>query len=164
MTSLSEGEPLPDFSMPTDDGGTVERSTLLGHTTVLYFYPKDNTSGCTTEALAFRDSLPEFSAAGVTVIGVSADSIASHCKFKAKHGLTFPLASDTDAQFAKALGLWVEKSMYGRKYMGMDRSTLLVDAAGVVRRVWRKVKVPGHTAEVLREAKGLSSETTHQIS
>jgi peroxiredoxin Q/BCP len=148
--------------MPTDDGDTVKRADLLGRTTVFYFYPKDDTPGCTTEAKDFRDALPSFLEAGVSVIGVSADSIASHCKFKAKHGLTFPLASDTDSTFAKALGLWVEKSMYGKKYMGMERSTVLVDAAGVVRRVWRKVKVTGHVADVLRAAKGLSSHSADE--
>lgn len=155
---LDVGQPLPEFSMPTDDGGTLTRADLLGRTTVLYFYPKDDTPGCTVEAKDFRDALPEFSKAGVGVVGVSADPLASHCKFKAKHGLNFPLASDVQNTFGTALGLWVEKSMYGKKYMGMERATLLVDATGVIRRVWRKVKVAGHAAEVLAAAREAASQ------
>ena len=156
---LDVGDPLPDFSMPTDDGGTLTRAGLLGRTTVLYFYPKDDTPGCTTEAKDFRDALPEFTAAGVAVVGVSADPIVSHGKFKAKHGLTFPLASDISSAFATALGVWVEKSMYGKKYMGMERTTLIVDGSGVIRRVWRKVKVTGHATEVLAAARSIATQT-----
>jgi peroxiredoxin Q/BCP len=157
---LDVGDKLPEFSMPTDDGGTLTCEGLLGRTTVLYFYPKDDTPGCTTEAKDFRDALPAFAEAGVAVIGVSTDPIASHCKFKAKHGLTFPLASDIGSTFAMALGVWVEKSMYGKKYMGMERTTLLVDAQGVIRRAWRKVKVAGHAADVLQAARTLQSADT----
>jgi len=154
--ALNAGSPLPDFSLPTDDGGTLTNAGLLGRTTVLYFYPKDDTSGCTSEAKAFRDALPEFSQAGIAVVGVSVDPIASHVKFRTKHGLNFPLASDAEKSLATALGLWVEKSMYGRKYMGMERATLLVDGAGIIRKVWRKVKVPGHVAAVLQAARTLA--------
>ena len=156
--AVDVGTSLPDFSIPTDDGGTLTPASLLGRTTVLYFYPKDDTSGCTSEAKAFRDALPEFAQAGVAVVGVSIDPIASHIKFRAKHGLTFPLASDTDKALATALGLWAEKSMYGRKYMGMERTTLLIDGQGVIRRVWRKVKVAGHIAEVLQAARDLAGQ------
>lgn len=155
---LDVGAPLPDFSLPTDDGGTLTNAGLLGQTTVLYFYPKDDTSGCTSEAKAFRDALPEFTQAGIAVVGVSVDPIASHIKFRTKHGLNFPLASDTEKSLATALGLWVEKSMYGRKYMGMERATLLVDGAGIIRQVWRKVKVTGHVAAVLQAACALAEQ------
>lgn len=155
---LDEGAPLPDFTLPTDDGGTLTNASLHGRAAVLYFYPKDDTSGCTSEARAFRDALPEFTQAGVAVVGVSVDPIASHIKFRAKHGLNFPLASDSEKALASALGLWVEKNMYGRKYMGMERATLLVDGAGVIRKVWRKVKVPGHVAAVLQAARHLAEQ------
>jgi thioredoxin-dependent peroxiredoxin len=124
---------------------------------VLYFYPRDDTPGCTTEAQAFRDALPDFTSAGVALIGVSADDIESHRKFKSKHGLNFTLASDTDAKLAQALGVWVEKNMYGKKSMGMERATFLVDRSGAIRKVWRKVKVPGHAAEVLDDARRLAA-------
>lgn len=156
--AVSAGTPLPDFALPTDDGGTLTNASLLGRTAVLYFYPKDDTSGCTSEAKAFRDALPEFTQAGVAVVGISVDPIASHIKFRTRHGLNFPLASDTEKSLATALGLWVEKSMYGRKYMGMERATLLVDGAGVIRQVWRKVKVTGHVAAVLQAASDLAGQ------
>lgn len=154
------GTPLPDFSLPLDDGSTLTPASLSGRTTVLYFYPKDDTSGCTSEAKAFRDALPAFTEAGVAVFGVSVDPIASHIKFRTKHALNFPLASDTEKSLATALGLWVEKSMYGRKYMGMERATLLIDGTGVIRYVWRKVKVAGHVAEVLQVARELAAQQT----
>jgi peroxiredoxin Q/BCP len=122
---------------------------------VLYFYPKDDTSGCTKEACGFRDAEPDFSGVKAAVIGVSRDSVASHDKFKTKHGLNFALASDEDGKVCEAYGTWVEKSMYGRKYMGIDRATFLIDGQGVIRRVWRKVKVPGHVEEVLAAAQAL---------
>lgn len=153
--SIDVGDPLPDFSLPTDGGGTLSAADLRGKTTVLYFYPRDDTSGCTKEAQAFRDSADAYADAGVRVVGVSPDSAASHDKFKSKHGLTFTLASDVDKAFAQAMGVWVEKSMYGRKYMGVERASFLVDAEGVVRRVWRKVKVAGHATEVLAAARAL---------
>ena len=122
---------------------------------VLYFYPKDDTSGCTAEACAFRDQLPDFSKLKTAVIGVSRDSAASHDKFKTKYQLPFPLASDEDGKVCEAYGVWAEKSMYGRKYMGIERSTFLIDGNGILRGVWRKVKVPGHVEAVLEAAKAL---------
>ena len=123
---------------------------------MLYFYPKDDTSGCTREAQDFAAAYPAFQAAGVEVVGVSKDSVASHDRFKAKHGLPFPLASDEAGAVVEAYGAWVEKSMYGRSYMGIDRSTFLIDGQGRVREVWRKVKVPGHVEAVLAAAKDLA--------
>lgn len=153
--SIDAGDPLPDFSLPTDGGGTIATADLRGSTTVLYFYPRDDTSGCTKEAQAFRDNATAFAAAGVRIVGVSPDGVASHDKFKSKHDLNFTLAADADKTLAQAMGVWVEKSMYGRKYMGIERSTFLIDAEGVVRKVWRKVKVTGHAAAVLAAAQAL---------
>jgi peroxiredoxin Q/BCP len=149
------GKKAPDFSMPTDGGGTVSLSKLKGRPVVLYFYPKDNTSGCTKEACDFRDAMPNFGKLKATVIGVSKDSVKSHDGFKAKQKLNFTLASDEDGKVCAAYGAWIEKSLYGRKYMGIDRSTYLIDDKGVVRHVWRKVKVPGHVDEVLAALKAL---------
>ncbi|CAK0743898.1 putative peroxiredoxin bcp [uncultured Gammaproteobacteria bacterium] len=154
--SVALGSSAPDFTLATDGGGLVTLSALRGRKVVVYFYPKDDTSGCTREACDFRDGFAEFSAAGVTLIGISKDDAASHDRFKAKHGLPFQLAADTGTTVAAAFGVWVEKSMYGRTYMGMERATFLIDAAGVVRGVWRKVKVPGHAAAVLKAALGLA--------
>lgn len=153
--TVDVGTPAPDFTLPTDGGGSVTLSALRGRTVVLYFYPKDDTSGCTSEACGFRDSLPDFTGVDAVVIGLSKDSVASHDKFKAKHDLPFTLASDTDGAVCEAYGTWVEKSMYGRKYMGIDRATFLIDKEGVVRNVWRKVKVTGHVDAVLKAAKAL---------
>ncbi|MEQ8441606.1 MAG: thioredoxin-dependent thiol peroxidase [Alphaproteobacteria bacterium] len=153
--SLSEGDMAPDFSMPTDGGGTISLSELAGKPVVLYFYPKDDTPGCTKEACGFRDALPDFTGIGATVIGVSKDKVAKHDKFKAKFDLTFPLGSDEDGAVCEAYGTWIEKSMYGRKYMGIDRATFLIAADGTIARIWRKVKVPGHVDEVLAAAKAL---------
>ena len=154
-TSVDVGSPAPDFTMPTDGGGSVTLSALKGRNVVLYFYPKDDTSGCTSEACGFRDALPDFSGVDAVVIGVSKDSVASHDKFKAKYELPFTLASDTDGSVCEAYGTWVEKSMYGRKYMGIDRATFLIDKDGIIREVWRKVKVTGHVAAVLKAVKAL---------
>lgn len=153
--SLSRGDKVPEFSLPADNGKTMSDADLRGVKTVVYFYPKDDTPGCTKEAHAFRDRIDDFSAAGAAVVGVSTDSAASHDKFKAKHGLNFPLISDPDKTLAEAFGVWVEKSMYGKKYMGVERATFLVDETGVVREIWRKVKVPGHAEAVLAAAKAL---------
>jgi peroxiredoxin Q/BCP len=153
--SLEIGDKAPDFTLPADGGGKVALTDLKGKTVILYFYPKDDTSGCTAEACAFRDQLPDFSKSKATVLGVSRDSVASHDKFKKKYGLTFPLLSDEEGKVTEAYGTWVEKSMYGRKYMGIDRSTFLIDPKGVIRGIWRKVKVPGHAEEVLKAAKAL---------
>ncbi|HYG91783.1 MAG TPA: thioredoxin-dependent thiol peroxidase [Azospirillum sp.] len=153
--SVDAGTPAPDFTMPTDGGGSVTLSALKGRPVVLYFYPKDDTSGCTAQACGFRDQLPDFQGVDATVIGVSKDSVASHDKFKAKYALPFMLASDKETGVAETYGVWVEKSMYGRKYMGMERATFLIDKDGVVRKVWRKVKVPGHVEDVLKAVKAL---------
>jgi len=153
--SIAEGDVAPDFTMPTDGGGSVSLSELKGKPVVLYFYPKDDTSGCTKEACGFRDAQADFSGIGATVIGVSKDSVAKHDKFKAKYDLNFPLASDEDGSVCEAYGTWVEKSMYGRKYMGIDRATFLIDGAGKIAKVWRKVKVPGHVEEVAAALKSL---------
>lgn len=139
------------------EAGPLAREGLLGRPCVLYFYPKDDTSGCTQEAIEFSQLSHQFQAAGVQVLGVSKDDLKSHARFREKHALTVRLASDPEAETAAAFGVWVEKSMYGRKYWGMERATFLIDAQGVVQRVWRKVKVPGHAAEVLRHAEALRS-------
>jgi peroxiredoxin Q/BCP len=153
--SLDVGDPIPDFSIPVDGGGTLSRRDVAGRKLVIYFYPKDDTSACTKEAQAFRDLLPQFTAAGAVVFGVSKDSVASHDRFKAKHGLTFPLGSDESGDLSETFGVWVEKSMYGKRYMGLERSTFLIDGDGVVRHAWRKVKVPGHAEEVLNTVQSL---------
>ncbi len=151
MTHLKAGDPAPDFSLPSTGTGTLELKDFRGRSVVLYFYPKDDTSGCTVEAVDFTSLLPQFEAAGAVVIGVSPDSVSKHTKFAAKHNLTVTLASDQDNQVATAYGVWKEKSMYGRTYMGIERSTFLIDPDGTLRRVWPKVKVAGHAQEVLEE-------------
>jgi len=153
--TLSAGTPAPDFTLPVDGGGEIALSGLKGQTVILYFYPKDDTSGCTAEACGFRDAMPNFAGAKAKVIGISKDSVASHDKFKKKYDLPFTLASDQNGGVCEDYGVWAEKSMYGRKYMGIERTTFLIDKAGVIRRVWNKVKVPGHVAEVLKAAEEL---------
>jgi len=153
--SVNIGDKAPDFTLPTDGNGTVKLSDLKGKKVVLYFYPKDDTSGCTAEACGFRDALPDYSGAGAVVIGISKDSVASHDMFKKKHDLSFILASDAGSDVCEKYGTWVEKSMYGRKYMGIERCTFLLDEEGVIRGAWRKVRVPGHVAEVLKTASAL---------
>lgn len=153
--NLNVGDKAPSFMLPTDGGGTVSLKDLKGQTIVLYFYPKDDTSGCTTEACAFRDALPDFSKVKAAVIGVSKDPVTKHDKFKEKYELNFPLGSDEEGKVCDAYGTWVEKSMYGRKYMGIERSTFLIDSTGVIRAEWRKVKVPGHVDEVLKAVQEL---------
>ncbi|MGE5548042.1 MAG: peroxiredoxin [Solirubrobacterales bacterium] len=149
MTAIAPGQPAPAFTVETDEGPrTLEY--YRGKRLVLYFYPKDDTSGCTSEAKAFRDDFAAFRAAGAEILGVSKDGVASHKKFRAKHELPFPLAADIDGTLCAAFDVWKEKSMYGKTYMGIERSTFLIDEAGVVRAVWRKVKVTGHSAEVLK--------------
>jgi len=152
---LDTGDKAPDFTLPTDGGGTLSLASQKGRKAVLYFYPKDDTSGCTKEAIGFRDALADFEAAGVAIIGASKDSVARHDKFKAKYELNFPLVSDEDGKLCEAYGVWVEKSMYGRKYMGIERATFLIGGDGKVARVWRKVKIPGHVEEVLETARSL---------
>ncbi len=154
-TALKVGDKAPSFSLPADGGGDVSLSGLKGKTVVLYFYPKDDTSGCTAEAIAFSKDAKAFKQAGAVVVGVSKDSVGSHDKFKTKHKLDLTLASDEDIKIAQAYGVWGEKSMYGRKYMGMERATFLIDGKGVIRNIWRKVKVPGHSTDVLASVKAL---------
>lgn len=152
---IDAGSKAPDFTLPSDGGGKVGLKDFKGRKLVLYFYPKDDTSGCTSEAKDFNALRGEFQAAGADILGVSPDSVASHDKFKAKYGLAFPLASDEAKAMLEAYGVWVEKSMYGKKYMGVERTTMIIDANGTVAQVWRKVKVPGHAAEVLAATKAL---------
>ena len=153
--SLEPGAKAPDFTLPTDGGGTVSLAKLKGKRVVLYFYPKDDTSGCTAEACGFRDIFPNFRKADAAVIGISRDSAASHDKFKKKYQLPFTLAADTEGKVTEKYGVWVEKSMYGRKYMGIERATFLIDEKGVIRNVWHKVKVTGHVDEVMKALKEL---------
>ena len=155
MTKLEIGNPAPDFALPGDGGGQIRLSDFAGRKVVLYFYPKDDTPGCTAEAIAFNGLRKEFAAAGTDIVGFSADSPARHDKFKKKHGLDFPLASDEEKSVLETYGLWVEKSLYGRKYMGVERATLLIGSDGRIARIWRNVKVPGHADEVLAAAKAL---------
>ena len=149
MSQLKPGDQAPDFTLPADGGGTLSLKQLRGKTVILYFYPKDDTPGCTTEACGFRDSLPDFAKASAMVIGLSRDGAASHDKFKRKHGLTFPLAADVDGTVCEAYGTWVEKSMYGKKYMGVERSTFVIGADGNIVKVMRKVKPDQHADDVL---------------
>jgi thioredoxin-dependent peroxiredoxin len=150
------GDMVPDIAMATPDGGSVKPSDFAGRKLVLFFYPKDDTPGCTTENKDFSALKGEFDAAGVALLGVSKDAPARHAKFAAKYALTAPLASDPETDgLADALGIWVEKSMYGRTYMGMERTTFLVGTDGRIARVWRKVKVKGHAEEVLAAARAL---------
>jgi peroxiredoxin Q/BCP len=151
--SLSTGDLVPEFDLPADGGGRISSASLKGKPYVLYLYPKDDTPGCTKEAQGFASFYQEFQDLGIEVIGVSKDDVTSHDKFKKKYCLTFPLASDEDGKFIEGVGSWVEKSMYGKKYMGIDRSTFLVDGEGRVVRAWRGVKVPGHVEDVLATAR-----------
>jgi peroxiredoxin Q/BCP len=153
--SLAIGAAAPDFSMPATGGRSVSLESLKGKPFVLYFYPRADTPGCTKEACAFQEGLPDFAKLGVTVIGVSKDSMKALEKFAEKYGLAFPLASDPEAKVIEAYDAWQEKSLYGKKYMGIERSTVLVDATGKVARHWRKVKVAGHAEDVLQAVKAL---------
>jgi peroxiredoxin Q/BCP len=152
--SLDVGDKAPDFTLPTDGGGSVTLSKLKGKKVVLYFYPKDDTTGCTAEACAFRDIFPRFKKMDAAVIGISRDSVASHDKFKKKYELPFTLAADTEGKVTEAYGVWVEKSMYGRKYMGIERATFVIDEKGKIAQIWHKVKVPGHADEVMKAVSG----------
>lgn len=156
MPPPEAGQPAPAFSLPRDGGGTLGLADYAGRTVVVFFYPKDDTSGCTKEAIGFTERMADFEAAGAAVIGISKDSVKSHDKFKAKHELAMPLLSDEDGSVCDQFGVWVEKSMYGRKYMGIERSTFLIDGTGTLRQVWRKVKVPGHVDAVLAAVRGIS--------
>jgi peroxiredoxin Q/BCP len=152
---LEPGDRAPAFRLATDKGEAVSSAALKGKPYVLYFYPKDNTTGCTKEAINFSEAKRKFAALGVEIVGVSKDSVESHGKFREKYHLTISLGSDVELKTAGSYGVWIEKSLYGRKYMGMDRATFLVDGKGVIRHVWRKVKVPGHVEAVLTAAKSL---------
>jgi peroxiredoxin Q/BCP len=148
------GQTAPDFTLPRDGGGEVTLSSLRPRTVVLYFYPKADTSGCTKQAQAFTEHLADFEAAGATVVGVSKDSTAKHDKFRDKHGLGVILVSDENGSVCEDYGVWGEKQMYGKTYMGIERATFLIDGSGAITRVWRKVKVPGHVEEVLAAVRG----------
>jgi peroxiredoxin Q/BCP len=151
--SVEAGDKAPDFTLATDGGGTVSLKKLKGRKVIVYFYPKDDTPGCTTEACGFRDAMAAFRRAGAGVVGISRDSVARHDSFKAKYDLPFTLAADGDGAVCEAYGVWVEKSNYGRKYMGIERSTFLIDENGTIARVWRKVRVKGHVEDVLQAAR-----------
>ena len=155
--AVEAGQAAPEFDLPAAGGGRARLADFKGKPLVVYFYPKDDTPGCTKEARGFAEAYPDFQAAGVALVGISKDSPASHDRFKAKYDLPFTLASDEHGGVIEAYGSWVEKSMYGKTYMGIDRSTFLIDRDGTVRKVWRKVKVPGHVAEVLEAARALNA-------
>jgi peroxiredoxin Q/BCP len=155
MSEIAIGQLAPDFEMPRDGGATVALSGLKGKSVVLYFYPKDDTSGCTSQAIAFTESIDKFRALSCEVIGVSKDKVSSHDKFKAKYDLDVTLASDFGTEVCETYGVWVEKSMYGRKYFGIERTTFLIDKNGTIINIWRKVKVPGHDETVLKAVQEL---------
>ena len=152
---LNEGDLAPDVTLQTADGGSIKLSQMLNHNLVLYFYPKDDTSGCTREAIDFSDALAAFEMEDTGILGVSKDSPKDHGKFIAKHQLKVPLATDADGSVCEAFGTWGEKSRYGRKYMGIDRATFLIGRDGRIARIWRKVRVPGHVQQVLEAARAL---------
>jgi len=154
MARPQVGDQAPDFSLPSDSG-TISLSSLKGTPVVVYFYPKDDTSGCTKEAIAFSQLKPEFDKIDVKIIGISPDNAEKHAKFRKKHELTVELAADEDKTALEAFGVWVEKSMYGRKYMGVERTTFLINKEGRVAKVWEKVKVDGHAQAVLEAARAL---------
>lgn len=153
--TLTPGGKAPPFSLPATDGQEISLDILKGRKVVLYFYPKDNTTGCTREAQDFQALRQEFEAADTVIVGVSPDSLRSHERFRAKYGLDFTLASDEAKSMLQAYGVWVEKSMYGRKFMGVERTTFLIDRDGRIARIWSKVKVPDHAREVLEAARAL---------
>jgi peroxiredoxin Q/BCP len=157
MADLTEGDEAPDFELPADGAGTVRLADYRGQIVVLYFYPQDGTETCTAEAVDFSRLMPEFAAAGAVVIGVSPDSPKKHDKFKAKHGLALRLASDETARTIAVYGVWGEKTLFGRRYMGVVRTTFLIDRSGTIARVWRSVRVKGHAADVLQAVRDLST-------
>ena len=160
-TQVKKSQPVPDFSLPAIGGddvvknGQVQLSALRNRVVVLYFYPKDDTPGCTAEACSFRDANHEMQKRGIVVLGISADDLASHQKFAEKYGLPFPLLADTDTTVSQLYGVWKEKNMYGRKYMGVNRETFLIDKDGIVRKIWHKVKAAEHAQEVLEAIESL---------
>jgi peroxiredoxin Q/BCP len=153
--ALAEGSKAPAFTLPLDNGSTLKLKDLEGQKLVLYFYPKDDTSGCTKEAIAFSEDIAKFKRANARIVGVSRDTVAKHQKFKEKHGIIVDLGADETGAVTEKYGVWVEKSMYGRKFMGIERATFLIDEKGVIRKIWRKVKVAGHADEVLAAVKAL---------
>jgi peroxiredoxin Q/BCP len=153
--TLQIGDRAPEFKMPTDDNSSVSLADYHGQSLIIYFYPKDDTPGCTKQACSFTESLSQFNNLNCAILGVSKDSVAKHQKFKTKHNLTFLLASDENTDVCERYGVWTEKSMYGKKYMGIERTTFLIDGDGVIQQIWNKVKVPGHIEEVLREVDNL---------
>ena len=152
--SVAEGEPAPDFSLPSGQGETVSLADFRGRKVVLYFYPRDDTPGCTTEACEFRDAVPRFRNEDAVILGVSPDSVDSHRKFKEKYDLNFPLLADEEHQVAEAYGVWKEKKMFGNTFWGVERSTFLIDEEGRVERVWRRVRPAGHADEVMEAVSG----------
>ena len=154
-SALEVGSAAPDFDLPRDGGGQVSLASLKGRSFVLYFYPKDDTPGCTKEAIGFTEQAEAFAKLGVEIFGVSKDPVAKHEKFIAKHALGVALLSDAESDMCERYGVWVEKAMYGKKYLGIERATFLIDGEGVIRAIWRKVKVPGHVEAVLKEAEAL---------
>ena len=152
---LEPSDLAPAFTLPRDGGGEISLADLKGQAVVLFFYPRDDTPGCTKESIGFSEHLQAFADAGAQVLGISRDTVAKHDKFIAKHGLTVPLLSDAESTMCEDYGVWVEKSMYGKKSLGIERSTFLIDAEGKIARIWRKVKVPGHVDEVLEAVKAL---------
>lgn len=155
MSVIEDGKKAPAFSLPTDGGGSVALKDFKGKNIVLFFYPKDDTPGCTKESIGFSEAIDDFDAANTVLIGISKDTVAKHDKFKAKHELKVILASDEESDVTEKFGSWVEKNMYGKKYMGIERSTFLIDGKGVIRQIWRKVRVPGHVDAVLDAARAL---------
>ncbi|MEP2841534.1 thioredoxin-dependent thiol peroxidase [Roseibium sp.] len=155
MSELTLGDIAPDFELEGDGGNKISLSSHKGNPVAVYFYPKDNTPGCTKEAIAFSENIDAFKSLGATVIGISPDSAKKHDNFVAKHNLSVRLAADTDTKTCEAYGVWVEKSMYGKKYMGVERATFLVAADGTIAKIWRKVKVPGHAEAVLEAVRAL---------
>lgn len=155
---LKPGDPAPPFDLPTAGGGSISLAGLKGKRVVVYFYPKDDTPGCTQEALSFTEKAKAFAAAKTQVVGISRDSVAKHDKFAAKHGLKVILAADEDGKVCGRYGVWVEKTLYGRTFMGIERATFLIDEAGKLARIWRKVRVPRHVEEVLKEVKSLNAK------
>ncbi|MGI5844933.1 MAG: thioredoxin-dependent thiol peroxidase [Candidatus Xenobium sp.] len=157
--TVEEGDKAPDFTLPADDGTRIRLADMAGHPVVLYFYPRDNTPGCTRQAAGFRDAYPEFQAAGAVVLGVSPDGVASHARFRDRHDLNFRLLADPDHSVAQLYGVWREKKMFGVPKMGIERSTFLVAPSGRLAKVWRKVKVDGHVQEVLAALSSLVQAT-----
>ena len=155
-TVIDAGSPAPTFTAPTDGGGSLNLESLRGKAVVLYFYPRDDTPGCTREAQEFTEALPEFAAAGAEIVGVSRDTAAKHDKFKEKYALPFTLVSDAESDICERYGVWVEKTNYGKTHMGIERATFLIDAEGTISKVWRRVKVPGHVDKVLEAVQALN--------